>query len=76
MTTNFNKGVVPLPVGGNAFAIMGAVSDAIRRANPDNHRAIVQEYHAQAMSGDYNNLILVSSRYVTFKDEEFCSEES
>lgn len=47
---------------GNAFAIMGKVADALRRAGvPDNE---VIEYRAESMSGDYDNLLRVAMRWV------------
>ena len=46
---------------GNAFAVMGAVTSALRRAGYTNEE--VHEYQSQAMSGDYNNLLAVSMRW-------------
>lgn len=47
---------------GNAFAIMAAVIRGLRQAGatPDE----VGEYQAEAMSGDYNNLLRVSMEWV------------
>lgn len=48
---------------GNAFAIMGRVARALRKAGaPD---AAVHEYRKEAMSGDYDNLLRVTMRTVT-----------
>jgi len=47
---------------GNAFAILGAVSKALRRAG---HRDAVDEFLDEAQSGDYNNLLQTAMRYVT-----------
>ena len=48
---------------GNAFAIMGKVSQALTRAG------VVQEeieaFRAEAMSGDYDNLLQTAMRWVT-----------
>lgn len=47
---------------GNAFAIMGAVSKALRR-----HGVSVEEitaYQQESMSGDYNNLLQTAMRWV------------
>ena len=46
---------------GNAFAVMGAVTSALRKAGYTNEE--VHEYQSQAMSGDYNNLLAVSMRW-------------
>ena len=46
---------------GNAFAVMGAVTRALRKAGYTNEE--VHEYQSQAMSGDYNNLLAVSMRW-------------
>lgn len=45
-------------VNGNAFAVMRYVRDAMREC--DCSREDMEEYQAQAMSGDYNNLLVVS----------------
>ena len=47
---------------GNAFAILGAVKSAMRRAGVD--KKIQDEYMKEAMSGDYDNLLSVISKYV------------
>lgn len=48
---------------GNAFAIMGAVSKALRKGGvPANE---VEEYVSESMSGDYNNLLRVAMNWVT-----------
>jgi hypothetical protein len=48
---------------GNAFAIMGAVSNALRKAgvSPDE----VKEYTSESMSGDYENLLRTAMRWVS-----------
>lgn len=47
---------------GNAFAILGKVSKELRRAGYD--LDFIKEYQAQAMSGDYDNLLQVTMNYV------------
>ena len=47
---------------GNAFAIMGAVMRGLRQAGAT--PVEVAEYQAEAMSGDYNNLLRVSMEWV------------
>jgi len=61
-----SKPVVTGPLDGNAFAVMGAVSKALKRAGQSDK---VSEYQAKAMSGDYNHLLAVSMDYVDFKLE-------
>ncbi len=50
---------------GNAFAILGRVQRALREAGAS--EAYVASYVAQATSGDYANLLVVTLEYV---DEE------
>jgi hypothetical protein len=47
---------------GNAFAIMGAVKQAMKRMDVD--KAIIDEYLEEAMSGDYDNLLITTMKYV------------
>ena len=47
---------------GNAFCVMGAVVEALRRSG---HKDLVDEYRRKATSGDYENLLKVSGEYVT-----------
>lgn len=48
---------------GNAFAIMGAVSKALRRAGVD--KSEIDEYLNESMSGDYDNLLRTAMRWVS-----------
>jgi len=48
---------------GNAFAIMGAVSKALRRAGVD--KSEIDEYLSECMSGDYDNLLRTAMRWVS-----------
>ena len=48
---------------GNAFAIMGAVKKALKRANVSADE--IAEYTKQSMSGDYDNLLRVAMAWVT-----------
>ena len=47
---------------GNAFCVMGAVVEALRRNGKGN---LVADYRKRATSGDYENLLKVSEEYVT-----------
>lgn len=46
---------------GNSFAIIGKVSQAIKRSN---HPELVKEFQKEAMSGDYNNVLITCMKYV------------
>jgi hypothetical protein len=46
---------------GNAFAILGKVSKALKKGG---YSDLVSSYREEAMSGDYNNLIRVTMKYV------------
>jgi hypothetical protein len=46
---------------GNAFAIMGAVSNALRKAGADSE--YIKQYTDAATSGDYDNLLQVTMEY-------------
>jgi cobalamin biosynthesis protein CbiG len=48
---------------GNAYAILGAVTTALKRANVS--KEDIDAYNADAMSGDYDNLLQVTLRTVT-----------
>ena len=54
--------VSPNGPSGNAFAVMGNVSRALKRAG---HGDKVEEYMNEAMSGDYDNLLRVTEEWVT-----------
>lgn len=47
---------------GNAFAIMGAVKTALRRADVPADE--IKQYVEESMSGDYNNLLRVAMAWV------------
>lgn len=60
---------LPLPItvqlsgeDGNAFAIMGRVENAIVKAGYSVE--VAQEYHEEATSGDYQNLLRVTGKWV------------
>ena len=46
---------------GNAFAILGRVTTALRRAG--NSPEIIKSYQDQATSGDYNHLLAVTMEF-------------
>jgi hypothetical protein len=46
---------------GNAFAILGKVSKALKKGG---YYGLASSYREEAMSGDYNNLIRVTMKYV------------
>jgi hypothetical protein len=47
---------------GNAFAVMGAVTKAMRRGGCSNED--IENYKKEAMSGDYDNLLRVTMDWV------------
>ena len=47
---------------GNAFYILGKVGKALRQAGAD--AEYIEKYTDEAMSGDYDNLLRVTSEYV------------
>ncbi len=47
---------------GNAFAVMGRVKQALKRAEAD--KEYIEKYLSEATSGDYNHLLAVSLEYV------------
>lgn len=74
--------VTVVPADGNAFSIMGAVTNVMKRhgATPDE----VKAYQNAAMSGDYDNLLRESMAMVRLdtgpspeayeEDEDYCDE--
>ncbi len=48
---------------GNAFAIMGAVSKALRKGGVDAEE--IKKYTDESMSGDYDNLLCTAMNWVT-----------
>ena len=48
---------------GNAFAIMGAVSTALRKGGVPKEE--INEYTSQSMSGDYDNLLRTAMSWVS-----------
>lgn len=59
-------------VDGNAFAIMGYTSRALKRTG---HRGLVDKMRKEAMSGDYNNLICVCDSYIDIANESLSEQE-
>lgn len=53
-------------IDGNAFAVMGYVREALRR---EGLRDRIDEYTKAATSGDYNNLLAVSLKYIDMANE-------
>jgi hypothetical protein len=47
---------------GNAFSILGRAVAALRRAGATKEQT--DQYHAEATSGDYNNLLRVTMEWV------------
>lgn len=56
-------------IDGNAFAVMGFVSQCMKREGFTLNE--VHEYYKQAQSSDYNNLIYVSLDYIDKCNERY-----
>ena len=54
---------------GNAYAILGKVSKALRR---NDHADLVDEFMKDAMSGDYDHLLQTAMAYVNLDRCGFC----
>ena len=50
---------------GNAFAIMGRVQAALRKAGATKEE--LNQYTMDSMSGDYDNLLATADRWVDFR---------
>jgi len=50
---------------GNAFAVFGAVTDALKKAGATKDER--DEFLNEAMSGDYNNVLQTAMRWVTVR---------
>jgi hypothetical protein len=50
---------------GNAFAIMGAVKSALKKAGASKEE--IEQYLIDSMSGDYDNLLRVAMEWVKVK---------
>jgi hypothetical protein len=53
---------------GNAFAIMGRVTQAMRRAHIS--KEVIDEYLREAKSGGYNHLLATTLEYVDEEGDE------
>jgi len=51
---------------GNAFAVLGNVKTALRRGGVE--QVEIDEFMAEAMSGDYNHLLATVARWVEIAD--------
>jgi hypothetical protein len=57
-----NIGVNLMGVDGNAFSLIGSVSDALRRGGVS--RDIISEFRQEATSGDYDNVLATIGKWV------------
>jgi hypothetical protein len=53
-------------IDGNAFSIMGYVSNALRR---EDLKDKIKEYQAKATSSDYDHLLAISIEYIDLANE-------
>jgi len=63
--TKYNVTVQLSGRDGNAFAIMAAVSKALRQAGVSEEE--INQYQDESMSGDYNNLLNVAAQWVNIQ---------
>ena len=63
--TKFNVKVKLSGNDGNAFAIMGAVKTALKKAGATKEE--IAEYLKDSMAGDYDNLLQVAMSWVAIK---------
>jgi len=61
-TPKFDISVNLVGEDGNAFAIMGRVSKALKKAGASSEE--VKQYMDESMSGDYDNLLRVAMSWV------------
>ena len=54
--------VVEVPFGDNAFAILGVVQKALKKAGATEEQ--LKEYYAESTSGDYDHLMNVQEEWV------------
>lgn len=59
------KPVISSDINGNAFAVMGAVRKALKRAGAD--KEYIDKYTKEATSGDYDDMLQVTMKYVDFE---------
>ena len=59
-------------VDGNAYAIMGYTSNALKRTG---HKGLVDKMYEEATAGDYNNLICVCDKYIDIANEGLEDDE-
>lgn len=62
MDTKTDVEVTLVGEDGNAFAIMGKVSSALKRAGYD--KDFIEQYQKEAMADDYDHLLRVTMEYV------------
>lgn len=65
-----NIGVNLIGEDGNAFSLIGSVSDALRRSGVA--RDIISEFRQEATSGDYDNVLATIAKWVRI---DFGSDE-
>lgn len=62
------KPIITERIDGNAFVVMGKVIAALKKNGAD--KEYIKEYVDKAMSGDYDNLLVISMEEVDFNWEE------
>lgn len=54
-------------INGNAFSVMGHTAQALRN---EGRGDLVERMYEEATAGDYNNLLMVCSKYIDIANEE------
>ena len=65
---DYNQKYTLVGIDGNAFSVMGYVSNCMRQEGMS--RQDIENYRKEAMSGDYNNLLAVSQDMIDFLNNE------
>lgn len=65
---DYNQKYTLVGIDGNAFSVMGYVSKCMRQEGMS--REEIENYRKEAMSGDYNNLLVVSQEMIEFLNEQ------
>lgn len=59
-------------INGNAYSILGTVSKGLKRAG--NSKELIDQFMAEAMSGDYDNLLQTAMKYTSAEAGGFAEE--
>ena len=66
---DYNEKYTLVGVDGNAFSVMGYVSQCMKSEGMSQEE--IKQYREDAMSGDYNHLLVVSQEMIEFLNEQY-----